>query len=217
MTLQQRDKVVIIGDSITDCERARPVGEGLFGALGKGYVSLFDALLQTEHPELGIRVVNMGVSGNTVVDVEARWHTDVLQQQPDGVILCIGINDVWRQFDMPHVVESHVYADDYEAVLERLVARTKSQVRWMALMTPFYIEPNPQDEMRRMMDEYGRIVKRTAEKHGTLFVDTQAVFDRLLLHMYPAFLAWDRVHPNAIGHMAIAKALIHALPVSSYS
>ncbi|MBN3523353.1 SGNH/GDSL hydrolase family protein [Paenibacillus apiarius] len=217
MTLQQRDKVVIIGDSITDCERARPVGEGLFGALGKGYVSLFDALLQTEHPELGTRVVNMGVSGNTVVDVEARWDTDVLQQQPDGVILCIGINDVWRQFDMPHVVESHVYADDYEAVLERLVACTKSQVRWMVLMTPFYIEPNPQDEMRRMMDEYGRIVKRTAEKHGTLFVDTQAVFDRLLLHMYPASLAWDRVHPNAIGHMAIAKALIHALPVSSYS
>lgn len=215
MTLQQGDKVVIIGDSITDCERARPVGEGLFGALGKGYVSVFDALLQTEHPELGIRVVNMGLSGNTVMDVEARWNTDVIQQHPDGVILCIGINDVWRQFDMPHVEESHVYADTYEAALDRLVKRTKPQVRWMALMTPYYIEPNQEDEMRRMMDEYGGIVRRTAEKHGTLFVDTQVVFDRLLLNMYPAALAWDRVHPNMIGHMAIAKSLINALPVSS--
>ena len=37
-------KLVILGDSITDCGRARPVGEGLPGALGNGYVNLFDAM-----------------------------------------------------------------------------------------------------------------------------------------------------------------------------
>ena len=33
MLFEKNDKLVFIGDSITDYERARPVGEGLFGAI----------------------------------------------------------------------------------------------------------------------------------------------------------------------------------------
>ncbi|TQR44707.1 SGNH/GDSL hydrolase family protein [Paenibacillus popilliae] len=210
MMLQHGDKIVIIGDSITDCERARPYGEGLFGANGKGYVSMFDALVQTEHPEMGIRIVNMGISGNTVVDLERRWETDVEQLEPDGLVICIGINDVWRQYDMPFVSEQHVGSDQYYDTLNRLVERSKPNVRWIALMSPYYIEPNQEDAMRRTMNEYGRIVKEIANEHGTLFVDTQQVMDKLLEHFYPATLAWDRVHPSAVGHMALAKALYQA-------
>ena len=39
MKLERHDKLVMIGDSITDCGRARPVGEGGFDALGHGYVA----------------------------------------------------------------------------------------------------------------------------------------------------------------------------------
>ena len=56
-------KLVILGDSITDCGRARPVGEGLPGALGNGYVNLFDAMAQVDHPAWKLRVVNMGTDG----------------------------------------------------------------------------------------------------------------------------------------------------------
>ena len=82
----------MIGDSITDCERARPVGEGLFDASGKGYVSFVDGLLQARYTDHGIRVVNMGLSGNTVRDLQGRWQSDVLDLQPDWVSICIGIN-----------------------------------------------------------------------------------------------------------------------------
>jgi len=50
MKIPPRSKLVFIGDSITDCERARPVGEGLFGAVGKGYVAIVDGLLGAIHP-----------------------------------------------------------------------------------------------------------------------------------------------------------------------
>ena len=46
LRLDTGSKLLMIGDSITDCERARPIGEGLFNALGRGYVSLIDSLLQ---------------------------------------------------------------------------------------------------------------------------------------------------------------------------
>jgi lysophospholipase L1-like esterase len=108
LQLASGSKLVMIGDSITDCGRSRPVGEGLFDAIGKGYVAYVDALLGAAYPERQIRVVNMGCSGNTVRDLAARWQTDVLDLQPDWLSIMIGINDVWRQFDIPRQPECHV-------------------------------------------------------------------------------------------------------------
>ncbi len=211
MKLENNAKLVMIGDSITDAGRAQPVGEGLFEALGRGYVSLVDALLGSVYPELGVRVVNMGNGGNTVLDLQKRWQTDVLDLKPDWVSVMIGTNDVWRQFDSPGRTEIHVGPDEYARTLDELVARTRPSVKNMVLMTPFYLEPNRADAMRARMDEYGGIVKDLAAKRGTLLVDTQAAFDDVLQHYYPATLAWDRVHPSQTGHMVIARAFLNAL------
>jgi len=211
MNLQKNCKLVMIGDSITDGGRKLPVGEGLFDALGHGYVSLVDALLGAVYPNLGIRVVNMGSSGHTVLDLKERWQTDVLDLKPDWLSIMIGINDVWRQFDSPRQTEIHVLPDEYERTLDALITRTLPSVPNIVLMTPFYLEPNLSDPMRRRMDEYGAIVRNLAEKHGTLFVDTQAAFDAVLADYYPATLAWDRVHPNQTGQMVLARALLDAI------
>ncbi|HUC91211.1 MAG TPA: SGNH/GDSL hydrolase family protein [Paenibacillus sp.] len=211
MKLEKGQKLLFIGDSITDCERARPVGEGLFGANGKGYVALVDALLQSVYPELGIRIVNMGIGGNTVRDLKARWQSDVVNQKPDWLSVMIGINDVWRQYDTPFIVDGHVYLDEYEATLRELIAATKPMVEGLVLMTPFYIESNAQDAMRRTMDEYGAVVKRIAGEHGLLCVDTQAAFNEVLRELYSATLAWDRVHPTQTGHMVLARAFLKAV------
>lgn len=211
MLLEKGQKLLFIGDSITDCERARPAGEGLFGALGKGYVALIDAMLQAVYPELGIRVVNTGNSGNTVLDLQARWHEDVIDRKPDWLSIMIGTNDVWRQFDTPFIKEWHVYKEQYEATLRQLVEQSKPQVRNIVLMTPFYLESNEQDQMRRTMDEYGAIVKRVAEDAGALFIDTQAAFNEVLKELYAATLAWDRVHPTQAGHVVLARAFLNLI------
>jgi len=211
MKLDKHSKLVMIGDSITDAGRAQPVGEGLGGALGSGYVSLVDALLGAAYPELGIRVVNMGTGGHTVRDLQARWQPDVLNQKPDWLSIMIGINDVWRQFDSPLRTETHVLPDEYERTLDALLSQTRPAVQNIVLLTPFYIEPNHADAMRARMDEYGAIVRRLSEKHGTLFVDTQAAFDAVLMALYPATLAWDRVHPSLTGHMVLARAFLRTV------
>jgi lysophospholipase L1-like esterase len=78
-------------------------------------------------------------------------------------------------------------------------------------MTPFFIEDHTGDAMRARMDEYGAAVKRIAQARGCLFVDTQAAFAPLLEQMHSAAIAWDRIHPNHIGHMALARAFITAV------
>jgi lysophospholipase L1-like esterase len=211
MKLQKHCKLVMIGDSITDAGRAQPIGEGLGETLGRGYVSLIDSLLGAAYPDLGIRVVNMGNSGNNVRDLQNRWQTHVLDLKPDWLSVMIGTNDVWRQFDLPRQPETHVLPDEYERTLDALIAQTAPTVSGLVLMTPFYIEPNLADAMRARMDEYGAIVRRLSEKHGTLFADTQAAFDAVLTTYYPATLGWDRVHPTQVGHMIIARAFLKAI------
>lgn len=211
MKLEQGQKLLFIGDSITDTERAKPVGEGLFNALGRGYVSLVDAFLQSAYPELGIRVVNKGQSGNTVRDLRGRWQEDVIDQKPDWLVVMIGINDVWRQFDVPYIKDWHVYEDEYERTLRELVKESKPAVKGLVLMTPFFIESNEKDAMRAKMDVYGHIVRKIAAEYNCYFIDTQAAFNRMLNVVYSGTLSWDRVHPTLTGHMVLARTFLSAI------
>jgi lysophospholipase L1-like esterase len=211
MIIEPNSKLVMIGDSITDCERARPIGEGLFGALGKGYVSLLDAFLTARYPAQRIRVINMGISGNTVRDLQSRWQSDVLDLRPDWLSICIGINDVWHHFDLPSQPERPVPLDEFTQSLDELLSVTRPSVKGLILMTPYFIEPNRAEPMRKLMDQYGSAVRQLAEKYNAHLVDTQAAFDAVLTELHPMTLAWDRVHPTHAGHIILALAFLEAL------
>ncbi len=211
MLFEKKDTVLFIGDSISDYDRARPVGEGLFNAWGQSYVACAGALLSCMYPELGLRIINMGISGNQVRDLKDRWQTDVFDLKPDWVSVLIGINDVWRQFDSPQMPETHVSPEEYEATYEALIQETLPRVKGMILMTPYYMEPNQQDPMRARMDQYGAIVKKLAQKYDLTLVDLQAGWDHLFQYMHSTNIAWDRVHPNQTGCMYIAKQFLAAV------
>ena len=211
MLFEKGQTILFIGDSISDYDRKRPVGEGLFDAWGKSYVANAASLMSCMYPELGLRIINMGISGNQVRDLDARWQTDVMDHHPDWVSVLIGINDVWRQFDCPAQKEQHVPLDEYEATYEKLIEQTLPHVKGMILMTPYFMEPNKLDPMRARMDEYGAVVRRLAQKHGLVFVDLQAAWDELFRHMHPCNIAWDRIHPNQTGCMYIAKQFLKAV------
>ena len=212
MKLAKNSKLVFIGDSITDCGRQRPVGEGLGDdPYGRGYVSLIRGLMSVDYSDYAIRVVNMGVRGNTVRDLKKRWDSDITALEPDWVSVMIGINDIWRQFDMPLNKDEHVYIDEYKSTLNELVEATVGKVSGIILMTPFFIETSKDDPMKKMADMYSKVVKECSDKYGTVFVDTQAAIDKLTKNMPTASISWDRVHPNIIGHMAVAKAFMEAV------
>ncbi len=200
--------LLFIGDSITDCGRAHPVGQR--AGLGDGYVALVDALMAVNHPGSRIRVLNTGISGNRVIDLEARWRRDVLDLEPDWLSVMIGINDVWRQFDNT-TDPNQVDIDRFERVYRGLLESTRSGLAGMVLMTPYYLESNRSDPMRARMDEYGAVVRRLATDFDAVFVDTQAAFDHHLEHRPTQSLCGDRVHPNKTGHMIIARAFVEGV------
>lgn len=208
MKLTDGYTILFTGDSITDCGRAWPVGER--AGLGDGYVAFVDSLLSAYRPDVHIRVLNTGINGNRVIDLASRWQTDVLALEPDWLSVLIGINDVWYQFDQA-LDPNQVTIERYERVYRRLLERTRPDLQGLVLMSPYLIEPNPNDPMRTRMDAYGQVVERLAYDFDAVFVDLQAAFDRYLAHRPPQTLCDDRVHPNKTGHMIIARAFLAAV------
>ena len=210
MLFEHNDHIVFAGDSVTDAGSAGSVSVPMFDNLGHGYVRLVDSLLAACYPERCIRVTNAGVNGHTSRDLLARFDTDVVAQKPDWVSICIGINDVWRQFDVPAIHEYQVMPEEYEKNVEEMILKIKDSVKGIFILSPYYIEPNPADAMRARMDEYGAICRKLAEKYGCMFLDVQQLFAEYCSHSlrHSSYLAWDRIHPNQVGAMLMARAFL---------
>jgi lysophospholipase L1-like esterase len=200
--------LLFIGDSITDAGRARPVGEG--NGLGGGYPSQVAALLGATYPERKIRVLNTGISGNTIRNLKARWQKDVIDLKPDWLSIMIGTNDVWRQFSGTNNPDS-VFPEEFEKTYHELIAQTRPLVKGISLLTPFYIEPDRDQPMRKRMDEYVKLVRKIAKETGCRLGDTQAPYDKALESVPFAALAGDKVHPTAMGHMVLSRTFLKTI------
>ena len=208
MIFQNMDRIVFSGDSVTDMGSVNPVGEGLFDNVGHSYVRIIENMLAVYYPEIKIRVTNSGISGNTSRDLLARFDRDVVDLNPDWVSICIGINDVWRQFDSPAIPDCHVMPDEYAKNLETMILKVKDKVKGVFILTPYIMEPNSEDMMRSRMNEYVQICSDLAQKYGCIFVDFQKMYEDYCWIRHSSYIAWDRIHPNQIGATLMAREFL---------
>ena len=165
-------------------------------------------MLSAVYPEVNLRITNSGISGNTSRDLLERFDRDVVARNPDWVSICIGINDVWRQFDTPAIFDAQVMPDEYESNIEKMILAVKDKVKGIFILSPYYMEPNENDTMRARMDEYVAICRRLAEKHDCVFVDFQKLYANYCKVRHSTYIAWDRVHPNQIGATLMAREFL---------
>ncbi len=215
MIFQDKETIVFAGDSVTDCGRKRPYGQGLWEGLGNGYVRMVDSNLAIDYPDRFLHIINVGESGAASKDMLAHWEQNVEACHPDWVFFMIGANDVWRQFDEPNLDNSALMPDCYRANLESVCERTLPNVKGMFVISPFYMEANDNDPMKKRMVEYAKIcqevVEKYAKEYNIKYIDVQEDFDNHLKYRYPAYISWDRVHPNWVGGMIIARKILKAI------
>ncbi len=215
MLIQPNSRFLFIGDSITDCGRRRPIGQGGFDqALGNGYVSLVDAVLKAVYPDFAISTINMGINGDTVQDLNYRWKNDVLELNPDWLSILIGINDVWQNFNQFWQSERQDSVGSFTQTIDELVGQVRPHVQGLILMTPYFLEPDPLEPMRSMMDQYGSAVAEVAARHEALLINTQAYFDPVMTQVDPLQMAMDRIHLNLAGHMILSRAFLQKIDFS---
>ena len=207
--IQDGERMLFIGDSITDCgrrDRAVPLGDG--------YVSIFTELATARYPERNVEWINMGIGGNRTTHLRERWQTDVIDRRPDRLSIKIGINDLHSFLrNDPDGVPPDRYRSIFDEILW-LTRRTLGDIP-IVLITPFYISTDLDHEFEgavlRLIPEYIDIVREMSAKYDTLLLDLHEVFQEQLKHRPPATFCPEPVHPNHSGHVVIASALMDFL------
>lgn len=188
-------KVLFIGDSITDCGRKDI-------PLGVGYVRMAAGLLVARYPERGLECVNMGIGGNTVRSLAARWDADVVAQDPDWVSVSIGINDVWQQVNNP---AGGVHIEEFEKTYRELIDRTRRTRARLILMQTTVIGENPADRGNALLKPYNDLIDRLAAEYKTVLVPMNREWTRTITDHSNVKWTSDGVHPLPAGHALMAR------------
>ena len=168
--MNHNDLILFIGDSITESGRFEDPEE-----LGNGYVRLIHDYLVTSYPDKKLRVLNKGIGGHRINDLEARWDQDVIQLNPQYVSISIGINDVWRQIDAPEM--SQIMPEQFEEIYRKLLTQLKEKTEArIILMEPTVIEEVVSSEGNTKLKTYVEIVRDIADEFGATLIPTHQKF-----------------------------------------
>lgn len=208
--LQQNDRVVFYGDSITQ--------QGQYN----GFVETY---LLTHFPNLNVRFINAGWSGDWIVGggggtADERLARDVVANRPTVATFMLGMNDAaYQDFDTAFF---DVYTKGYSHLVESL-RQSLPDLRIILF------QPSPFDDITRppeyalhdggynkVIVRYGEFVRQLAQQHGLAVVDMNAplvaalekarsIDPKLAEKIIP-----DRIHPSAAGGLIMAAELLKA-------
>ena len=184
--------ILLTGDSITDCGRDRDD----VSSLGSGYAALVAAGLPDE------QVINTGIGGNRVKDLQDRWEADVLAHDPAVLSIMIGINDTWRRYDSDDPTSAEVYESGYRDILTRSRA---AGIERIVLVEPFLLPVHEgQWSWREDLDPKIQVVRRLAAEFGTDYLATDGPLAEVGARTGAEALAHDGVHLTEAGHRFLA-------------
>ncbi len=195
LALEDGDRVVLLGDSITD--------EAF-------YARHLVRLLAAARPGAAIEVYNAGITLNRIWEAAERLDRDVLALAPSWCIVALGTNDC------VHMSPAE-FAEHYEAVVRRLAA---AGVRTVCASIPgmipeadpngtYFHTPDRAAGFDRTCVYQARAVADIAARHGGLFADVYGAFTRSGIGRKS--LMANQWHPNDEGGRLYAIALLRAV------
>lgn len=203
--LKKGSRVAVVGDSITE---------------QKLYSRYLELYLSACLPQLDLRVIQLGWSGETAPGFANRMNNDLLPWKPDVVTTCYGMNDgSYRAFE-------EGIGKRYENAMADIVGRLKKAGATVVVGGPgavdvdFFKNPNTKPPVYNdNLSRLGGLAKGLAEKEGFPFAD---VFGSMFSSMEKAKAALgagydvcgkDGFHPGPNGHLLMAYAFLKAMGV----
>lgn len=219
--LKGGETVVFFGDSITQAGT---------------YVEYVEAFLLTRFPGKRFRVVNRGVSSETISGTSEpdhdparpcahdRFTRDAVSEKPDVIVSCFGMNDGnYHPFDEERF-------NRFKGGVRRLIdrTRTETQARLVILTPPPFdpyhrlvLDPDAKTygykyaaiDYDATLEQYSRWLMGLKEK-DVLVVDIHSALNEHLKKRRAKQVSFgfqqDGIHPDATGHWLMAQTLLLA-------
>lgn len=201
-------RILFIGDSITDCRRDLDRR-----GLGDGYVDIVADELAARGED--VVVLNRGVSGDRVAHLRERWQRDVLDEHPDVLTVFVGVNDTLVTFYEGRPTRREDFERDLDDVLRQAV---DGGIRRIVVVDPFILAV-PGDQFRwgegtaftrEDLDLKRPVVAALAARYGATFVPLQEAMSAAAAERSPVIMAGDGVHPSPVGHRLLARLWLQA-------
>jgi acyl-CoA thioesterase-1 len=176
--------IVAFGDSIVEGFRQ---AEGWPEILGRDLSARYD----------GIRVINAGVSGDTAADGLARLGRDVLDRDPDMVLISFGLND------MKNGRSVDAFASDLESLVNGIAENGARPV----LLTTTRLQRGTGVLARINPEPFNEAINRIASEKAVSLID---VYDGFRGYNTPKYLM-DVAHPNTEGYRVLADIIREGL------
>ena len=199
----KKTKVVFFGDSITQA-----------GVGPTGFITKLDSMIKQKGLGNDYELAGAGVSGNKVYDLYLRMETDVLDKNPDVVIIYVGINDVWHKASSGTGTDADKFEKFYRAIIKKLTDKNIKVI----VCTPSVIgERNDySNQQDGDLNRYSFIIRSIAKDLSLTVCDLRKDFVTYLQANNPTnaekgILTTDRVHLNDAGNLFVANEMWQAI------
>ena len=196
-------KVVFFGDSITASNRNLLDPEDL----GVGYVKIAAGKLRLLYPDTAFQFVNRGVDGDRTAELLQRVKKDVVDENPDYVVLEVGINDVWCRFSRGEEVTPEAFRANYLQLVDTILATGAK----LFLIQPYALKMGDKQRFRPFLERFNDIIREIASVRDVALVPVDEIFMGVTQDIDPAQFTTDGVHPTHRGCRYIADLLIKEL------
>ena len=194
-------KIVFFGDSVT--ETGRDLNDP--DDLGAGYVKFAADKLRLLYPEMHILFLNRGVGGNGVVDLNARIQKDVIDENPDFIILQIGVNDVWWKGESE---------EEFRKEYVTLVSSLKTTGAKIIVLQPFILPIEDKGLLRPRLNAFNKIIGEVLKEQGLPLIPMDEIFSGATQDIQPTQFTIDGIHPTHRGHRYLADFVVKELKKS---
>ena len=215
--IQDKDRIVFIGDSIT--------GQGVLGG-GNAWVALIGEGIALARPQVRLTLIGLGGSGATWQNFEKRSRngplaldvktTDVgktLNAGAELAVFMLGMNDVLAPALNGETSGFENWIHRYQELIETIQNRSNPRVIALATVTP--CTENPASPKNLAIQEMNKRLAILAREKGYLLLPTNKISYEILnagrKHKPDFHITRDFVHPNKVGHLAIAAGMLRGL------
>jgi len=198
-----KKKIVFFGDSITE-----------LGVKKGGYIDLLNNRIESNGQTNQFELLGAGIGGNKVYDLYLRLEKDVLNENPNLVVIWIGVNDVWHKSTKGTGTDYDKFGLFYDAMIQKIQDKGAKVI----LVTPAvigerYNHSNAQDGD---LNFYSNWIRQYAAQKNIALVDCRKLFLEYSAKNNPkqldmGILTYDRVHLNDAGNQLVADAIWEAI------